>query len=92
MSNVPKCPTFTLCKWAKNYAYMGVGGGLGLGYSHEHTFTIFVIFTPSRIGRAIFSVGKAVLKMGTSWRMQNMHLVRDDCQFQIVFEAIFLII
>ena len=36
MSNVPKCPTFALCKWATNHAYMGIGGGLGLGYSHEH--------------------------------------------------------
>ena len=53
---------------------------------------IFVIFTPSEIGRAIFSVGKAVLKMDTSWRMQNMQLLRDDYQFQIVSEAIFLII
>ena len=51
-----------------------------------------MIFTPSEIGRAIFSVGKAVLKMDTSWRMQNMQLLRDDYQFQIVSEAIFLII
>jgi hypothetical protein len=51
-----------------------------------------VIFTPSEIGRAIFSVGKAVLKMDTSWMMRNMQLLRDDCQFQIVSEAIFLII